>query len=139
MMVVAFDPSHLESFEPGRWERALMVHVTDEWAAAQRGLGVSLRDGDRTLAMAGALDDGPVWTFWALLSDEARARPMALHRATLRGIAKLKEMPHLRQIVAHADAEHTDGRRWLERLGFQAEGLCPDYLGLGRDFVRYVQ
>lgn len=57
--------------------------------------------------------------FVSFLTDEARRRPVTLHKAAKRLLAEL-EHHGIRDLMAHADPAQPAARRYLERLGFEA-------------------
>lgn len=74
----------------------------------------------RILGVGGVarLDDGRLMAF-ADLTKEARKNPVALHKAAVLFMARLKA-EGVRSVVALADMEETPAaERWLGRLGFE--------------------
>lgn len=67
---------------------------------------------------------GRAWTF---LSDEAVAHPMALHRFVRQKLEAFISEEGMKRIEATVDPHHPAAIRWIERLGFQCEGLMRNY------------
>jgi|SRR5215510_831103 len=110
--------------------------VADLAATGQDRLGcriraVTARVGDEIVGIGGFsfLDDGTVLAF-CHLTDAARRRKVALHKAAIAALARAKASG-FRRIVATADPEQPAAERWLERLGFvsaRALGLEPTHI-----------
>lgn len=79
---------------------------------------ISAIAGDRVLGVGGIgyRPDNVVIGF-AVISDELRAQPMALHRAGL-AMMKIIRESGVPQVIAIADENVAAATRWLERLGF---------------------
>ena len=98
----------------------------------------ALVDGE-PVALIGARPRWPgVWSMWAFGTDRW---PEVVR--TLTKHAKRFMMPALMNAGAvradcHALAEHTDARRWLERLGATAETELAAWGKNGQSFVCYV-
>src|SRR5262245_1899887 len=100
---------------------------------------VTARVGDKIVGIGGLsfLDDGTVLAF-CHLTDAARRRKVALHKAALAALARAKASG-IRRIVATADPEQPAAERWLERLGFVsalALGIEPIHINGHTVFIR---
>lgn len=75
---------------------------------------IAVVDGETVLGVVGAHEDGDVVEIWAILSDEAKARPVALcHAAKVFVREMLLKHGHVRVRVVCETHRH-----WAERLGF---------------------
>ncbi|MGD1878325.1 MAG: hypothetical protein ACFB13_12610 [Kiloniellaceae bacterium] len=133
--VVPFEPAHLADLDPPVFDPAQM----QRFAAAYRPAGpaFTLMEGGRALGCGGLLIEGGEARAWAFLSEALRRRPVLLHRTVKRALPALARHYELRTVRAGAHAEFATGRRWLERLGFRFEQICPRFAGTTEDYARY--
>lgn len=99
---------------------------------------VTARIGEKVVAIGGlGFQANGTVTAFCHLTDEARHRKVALHKAVKAGIEQAKARG-IGRIVATADPEQPAGERWLERLGFvsaESLGLTPTHLNGHNIFV----
>ena len=124
-------------------------------AAQQALLGVSMRDliqrGDFRNAWTVFRDGIPIccigieprWpgrgAAWAFFSDHADLRDHLWIARTIKNrLSVLRCSLGLRRLEATTIAGWEPGERWLQRLGFQAEGVLRAYDPLGRDHRMYA-
>lgn len=62
-------------------------------------------------------------TAWAVFSDEATKNGVALARGTRRWIEAVEERDNLCRIQAFIDSDNEIAIHWIEKLGFEREGL----------------
>jgi RimJ/RimL family protein N-acetyltransferase len=135
MRIVDFEPRHLRRVAPQPMQAELGLYR--DWLAdrldpyALRGCAFTgLIDG-KVVGCAGVR---PLWAgvgeAWAVFSLDALDRPFALFRAAARGMATIEDRQGLRRIQATCHANHPEGARFLEALGFRREGVLRRY-GLG--------
>lgn len=90
-----------------------------------RSLALTGRNEDGKIIGIGGiafLADGQKYAFTEL-TDEARAHPVALHKAG-KMILNLAEKRGIRRLIAAADMSASPAaERWLKRLGFQAQEI----------------
>jgi hypothetical protein len=114
MILELFQDHHLETFEPGARDAAIMGDTT-EW---KRGAVVAVENG-KTMGIAG-LGGQPngVPMAWLCLSDEIRERPMFLFRALKRGLDQLAAFYSFPAIEVLVSEDYAAGRIMATRLGF---------------------
>jgi hypothetical protein len=74
---------------------------------------------------------------WVVTSSLVEKYPITFAKTIWRETIRLIKSMDLERIQTVVDAEHTVSQRWVERMGFESEGLMKKYLG-GRDFIRYA-
>lgn len=138
MIVEPFRPEHLERLmlQP-RQERARHLFENPGYGQClANGLAYAAVEGDTVLACAGLL---PMWEgraeAWALMGSDLKRNFVAIHHAAQRFLS----IADFRRIEAVVDAEFCNGKKWMERLGFQPEGLMRAYTPDGRDCIRYAK
>jgi hypothetical protein len=135
--IVPFEVGHLARIEPPL--------VSPGRAAAHPPASVigpaftAIAEDGAVLGCAGVVVHGSVGEAWAVLSDEARRRPLFLHRRVKRGLAAIVREHGLLRVEAAAHGDHPAAQSWLRRLGFREDGAEPNYLGTGHTYVRYVK
>ena len=104
------------------------------------GTAFTARAGGRVLGCAGVIvpPGSRCGRAWALLGDDLRKRPFALHRLVVRGLEGIVRRHALTRIEARVRTDFAAGRRWLEALGFRCEGPLPDSPG-GVPFLHYAR
>lgn len=75
---------------------------------------------------------------WTYLHKEAVLHPFWLHRATMRILENDVGASEYRRVQSYADDTAQAACRWLERLGFHVESLCPLMGDRGQTLRRYV-
>jgi len=139
-MAIPFHPEHLAAVELGAEEQleyALLgsglFSALSEW----QGPAWSLTDdGDRILGCIGMLVADRDGVLWAVLSDEARARPFGLHRAAKRYLERVERTIPTGRILSTVRHGFEPGRRWMTRLGFTHDG---DFQLGNERYERYVR
>jgi hypothetical protein len=74
---------------------------------------------------------------WVITSDLVEKYPILFAKTVWRKMKELMVRMGLERVQTLVDAEHTVSQKWVERMGFENEGLMHKYLG-GRDFIRYA-
>lgn len=74
---------------------------------------------------------------WIVTSPLVEKYPYTFAKTVWRETERLIRSLNLDRIQTVVDAEHTVSQIWVERMGFENEGLMKKYLG-GRDFFRYA-
>lgn len=135
MRVVPFDPTDVAEIDPP----VLPIMALPNFLATYRPRGpafTGLDENYRPLVCAGVVAEGkdePV--AWALLSSLGRARPVAVHRAVKRWVAKQTEFD---VIAADARADWPRALKWCAALGFMAQSRTENFMGTGHAYVRHV-
>ena len=96
--------------EPFSEEHAKQLSVPEHLS----GGAMAVMEGSTVLGVVGAREAGGLVEVWMVLSEEAKARPLALCRVAKRFVADLV-LEH-GQIGARASSKAD--RRWIEYLGF---------------------
>jgi hypothetical protein len=126
MMTIPFHREHLAAVELGAEEQV-------EYARFGPGLFGALAEwqgpacslvGNRgqILGCFGMHAVGREGVVWAVLSDEARARPFGLHRAAKGHLDKVERLGLTDRILTVVRDGHDAGQRWITRLGFTYDG-----------------
>lgn len=132
MIIQRFKAEHLDALHLQEAQSYFSDHLMAPGYAKHIeavGGGFTALSGDTVIACAGCME---VWAgravAWALLSKDAGAHMMALHRAVS---GFLKASQH-RRIEAWVDEGFGPGERWLKMMGFRREtpepmqGFRPD-------------
>ena len=129
--LVAYERSHLDTFEPGENDIAttLALSVNDGW----EGNAVSIQEAGRTLAIVGFAIPRKEVALWAVISDEFRRRPIALCRMAKSSLDEIWKQHSPDNIVVEVDLEFTEARRWAEWLGFVGGKQNPRWAGQNRE------
>ncbi len=111
----------------------------DEYALAYNGNPIYTCSGPGIYSYTMVGDNGPIgiigitlmWKgvaeVWSLLSAEAKMHPFALHRQVKKCIKIYQKELELHRIQAMSLANHKEGCRWLESLGFSLEATLMNY------------
>lgn len=75
---------------------------------------------------------------WCMVGDAARERPKTLHSFTAR-MFRSGAFSEFRRLECAVPASGDIERRWVEKLGFKAEGPKWRYLPDGGDAISYVR
>lgn len=138
MKIEPFRPEHLERLllQPRQADARQLFENPAYGQALANGLAYTAIEGDVILCCAGLL---PHWEgraeVWSLMGADLRRHFVAIHHAAVR----LLDVADFRRIEASVDAKFCNGRRWVERLGFKAEGVMRAYTPDGRDCIRYAK
>ena len=96
-------------------------------------------DSGKVLAVVGIF---PRWhgvaEAWAHLSEESLKHPITLWRAVKGFLAEGIERYSLWRVQAVVDSGHEAGHRFIQRLGFQYEGVMRGYGPTRRDHALYA-
>jgi len=76
---------------------------------------------------------------WSLFSPLIKRFPLALHKAASRLIPEVTKRHNLRRVCAMVDEGDAVAVRWIERLGFEREGLMRSYGDNGEDVFLYAK
>lgn len=131
----AFKAAHLLEIEADASQALEHEDAPDVGRAFERaGNAYTIRHNGRIVVCGGfAASDLGDAHLWGVV---ARRAPMVvLHRAVRR---LLEVYRGLGRVVATSDATFAAGCRWLELLGFNREGVLPQY-GFGVDHVLYAR
>lgn len=139
MNVIPFQPWHIREMRIQDKQALIISLLPDDFFDVARNLGPALSaevDG-RIVACAGigVIKEYNSGTLWACLAQHSGRHFVRLDRCARR----LLEIPRLRRIEATTEADFAQGRRWLELLGFQSEGIMRKYGPDGADHVRYAR
>ncbi len=121
MDIVPFEFKHLADIDPPVMDAEQLERFTREYVIP--GTAFSGVEAGRVLGCAGIVIRGSAGVAWAVLSDSLRKRPMVLHRAVKRGMRKIIEENGLKRLEASCIEGFESAARWLERLGFESNGV----------------
>lgn len=136
--VELFKPYHIDLLlaQGVQLRQVSQVQVPASYASLARlpGPAFTGRVGDQILMCGGMIPMGPAMgVLWALLSEAAASHMLALHR----GVRRFLEINPPRRLEATVEKGFPQGCRWLELLGFKAEGEMPGYGLQGETHIRY--
>ena len=111
-----------------------------ETIAAQPGMAFSMIDDGHLVSAAGIYKvwDG-VGEAWLLPSSRMLASPRRTIKAVRSFLDDISEREGFRRVQATTHADFTRGRRFLEWLGFQNEGVLRGYGPDGSDHIIYAR
>ena len=139
MMIVAFNPSHLDRLLLQPSQALMQPTLADPSygpSLAAAGPAYSAVDGDAVFACAGII---PQWegraVAWALIASEAGRNMVRIHKAVSRALA----VHQYRRIETAVASDFEQGHRWALMLGFEREGRMRGYTPDGRDCDLYAR
>jgi hypothetical protein len=137
MIVEPFRPYHLDilraqGVQPAQERQVSLVPHDYASLAMPAGVALTVRDRDR-IVLCGGVIPGLHGTLWAVLAADAGRHMVAIHKITKRFL----ETQRMRRIEATVEDGFPAGCRWLELLGFKAEGLMPGFGEAGQTHIRY--
>ena len=138
--IVPFEPWHVRLLEGRKAERESTYDIG--WQAHQVGNypGLTLVVADKPIACAGLVTMWPgVAEAWAYLSPAVEHRAVALHRQVKRALLMGERHLNLHRIQAAVRCDFVVGYRWLERLGFEPEGLMHKYGPRKESYMRFAR
>jgi hypothetical protein len=104
----------------------------------QAGPASSAFDKDELIGCGGV---GMYWAgvgeAWLVLSSRISDFPVSLHRIVCTELSRIVSEHHLHRVQTVVPYDHKRAKRWIERLGFEFEGVMPKYGPDGSWFVRY--
>lgn len=115
-----------------------LSHVPANLARVARlpGSAMTVRVGESVLLCGGLIPEGPRnGLLWALLSKDAGAHMLFLHR----GVCRFIDSHNLRRVEATVECGFQEGCRWLTLLGFKSEGTMQAYGVHGEDHWRFAK
>jgi hypothetical protein len=74
---------------------------------------------------------------WLILSDKVSQYPFSLHRIVCKALEDIIREEHLHRVQTVVPYGHARARKWIERLGFEYEGMMPKYGPDASWFLRY--
>lgn len=138
MNIIPFRPEHVREIQLQPMQAATISHITLRYLEGLASLGpaASAEVDGRIIASAGIAQIGfGMGALWAFLAADSGRQFVKLDRCTRR----MLEIPKFRRIEASADASFMPACRWLELLGFTAEGVMRKYGPSGEDCIRYAR
>ncbi len=139
MMIVAFQPAHLERLLLQPSQALMQPTLADPTygpSLASAGPAYSAVDGDAVFACAGLI---PQWegraVAWALIAAEAGRSMIGIHKA----VGRAMRLHAYRRIETAVASDFEQGHRWARMLGFEREGLMKRYTPDGRDCHLYAR
>lgn len=142
--IIAFEPEHLGQMLPRKFEAAEMAYVGDPElytrAYLQRGPAWTGIVRDQIMGCAGVcLLWRGVGEAWMVTTELVARCPLAFHRAIAGRLDEVMMSMNLWRLQAAIHAEHEVSRRWVQRLGFEEEGIMQRYGPDGKDYVRFAR
>lgn len=139
MMIVAFEPRHLEALMLQPSQAIMQPMLADPSygpSLAEAGPAYSAVHGDAVFACAGII---PQWNgravAWALIASEAGRHMVTIHKAVRRAL----DLHKFRRIETAVASDFEQGHRWARLLGFEREGRMRAYTPDGRDCDLYAR
>lgn len=129
-------PEHLSAFNFGEHGDMGGIAQRKELAAYARTMEV---DGD----VAACYGITPLWNgvgmAWAFISDRAREHGPALSFSVAKGLFHMEHLAHFHRIEASVRCDFDVASSWLERLGFEYEGVGRRRDPDGSDHLLYAR
>lgn len=142
MRLIPFKAAHADLMEirwPGTIEEGA---ASDEALTAGESMGPAFTlicDG-RVIACGGVmLLWGSVGEGWILGSTLIDSHKLAFHRAVKRMTVDIQDNMRLTRVQTVVHCEFPESAKWLERLGFENEGVMRNYGVHGDDYWRYAR
>lgn len=127
---------HAQGVQPAQARQVSHLPASYDSVARLPGLSMTVRHGEDIVLCGGVLPTAPnMGLLWAVLSAQAGAHMVWLHRATRRFL----EINPPRRIEATVEDGFPAGCRWLEMLGFEFEGRMRAYGMDGETHLRYAK
>lgn len=143
MMTVPFHREHLAVLELGAEEQMEYAQFGPgmfDTLSTGRGPAYSLvGNAGQILGCFGMHAVGRDGVVWAVLSDEARARPVGLHRAAKDHLDRVEQLGLTDRILTFVRDGHDAGQRWITRLGFAFDSDIEVGNLLYRRYVKWQQ
>lgn len=138
MKLAPFQIEHLHQIVPRE-----TIRMDQAIAAAIRleGLGPAFTAlaGERVIGCGGVIRLwGRVGEGWTILGAEIAEHPVWLHRTVRTMLRDIFDGMGLDRLQVNVLAASERNCRWVNRLGFQPEGLMKRFGPNGEDFVRYA-
>jgi hypothetical protein len=137
----------IEPFEAGHFRRLVLqphqsayrlILLKDEWQALSVAgeAWTAIDDEDVPMACAGVIDrGGGRGEAWAVLAGDIGLGMVPVTRAIQRGFRAMS----YRRIEAMVACNFQPGRRWVQMLGFEFEGVARAYMDDGSDGERWAR
>ena len=141
--VAEFEPSHADALRPG-WRNVLGADRESMLmffrAYEERGKGYTALVAGEPIAAAGVLvSPAGRAEAWGIVGPKIREYPLFVHRSALHGFQRLIDEYKLRRIETTVLFGDETATRWIERMGFMAEGLMIGYGNSGESHIRYAR
>ena len=141
MQLIPFKAAHADLFE-ARWPGSIEGAADPDALLAGETLGPAwtlLCDG-RVIGCGGVmLLWAGVGEGWMLPGTRAQHHRFAMHRAVARMLNEVQTMKRLNRVQTVVHVHYPRSVRWLERLGFENEGLMKKFGLNGDDYWRLAR
>lgn len=101
-------------------------------------LTVIYKDKPVALAIMNSVFPGVV-ELWSVLTDEVKSHPKLLHTSGLFVVEALDKNENVHRIQSLVERGDTTAYRWMERLGFEEEGLLKQYGPDRKDYHMFAR
>ena len=133
--LIKTEPWHVGILGPGD-----MIDTSNLANICLTSKGITLMDDETPIAVCGISTVHPgVGELWSMLSDRAKAKPLLLHKLSIKVVAsfELANLFHRIQCVVKADDDMAN--KWIQSLGFVSEGIMIVFGSDKSDYVRYAR
>lgn len=140
--VIPFKPEHLQSLDEDTFKRLGLIPDWFEKAKQFNGNGTCYSGfvDDELIACAGINILWPgVGEAWAVVTPRIYKHPLFFHKAIVHELNAIIKKHKLCRIQATVLNDFPKGKEWLERLGFEPEGIMRKYDTEGLDHARYAK
>jgi len=122
VIIVHFDPVHMEKYQPGKLEakdfdRDEMRRACKDWV----NHAVTAMDGDEVLGIFACVMNGKTAIGSTLLTDRIRKMPFAIHRFLVKSLGAIGDSG-IEEMFVLVPWKNEKAIKWAERLGFEPTG-----------------
>jgi RimJ/RimL family protein N-acetyltransferase len=138
MNIIPFEPEHVGQIAIQAQQMFTLSALPPKylWGLKVMGPAITAEDNGKIIGCAGVAHIGSwMGTLWGFIAADAGPYFVRLHKCAKR----LIEIPQVQRIEASSEVSFKPGCRWLELLGFEAEGVMKAYGIDGADHMRYAR
>ena len=136
--IVPFKIKHAEEVFPLMVSDTTRPEIEGFKMIERSNLAITLLVDEKALAFGGIQPMYPgVAEVWSFITPEAKKYPLALHKAVTQFIRLHHKALNVHRIQTNVEFGQEAHLRWVERLGFQCEGLMYKFGPNKEDYFRY--
>lgn len=142
LRVIDFKPEHFGQFILRGYDRSPIEVFPDLKIRAEQLNGSPAYTGlvnGEIIGCAGVQIQWPgVGEAWMMVSTLIEKYPLFVHRSVKKALIEIQEQYQLQRIQTTVLADFETAHKWVERLGFQCEGIMRKFGPDGSDHYRYA-